>query len=171
MGWDVQGLSGQWREAWFDRSIRRGCRGDSDERRGPLLSFWGSLNGRGAALSFGEGSELMFPVEAGVREGGGRVAVLQGLVCAPGLVWTRSSSALAPGVGALPLLAVFHQLPQQSLPLGKQSRVSRIPHGLQGVQIGLLPSRREAVCECGAPLGQADWPRMLSARAWGPLSW
>lgn len=42
----------------------------------------------------------MFPVEAGVREGGGRVAVLQGLVCAPGLVRTRSSSALAPGVGA-----------------------------------------------------------------------
>ena len=43
-------------------------------RTSPL--FGGSLNGREAALLFGERSELMFPVEVGVREGGGRVVVL-----------------------------------------------------------------------------------------------
>lgn len=37
VGWDMQGLSGQWREAWFDRSIRHGCRGDSDGRRGQTV--------------------------------------------------------------------------------------------------------------------------------------
>ena len=38
--------------------------------------FGGSLNGREAALLFGERSELMFPGEVGVQEGGGRVVVL-----------------------------------------------------------------------------------------------
>ena len=43
---------------------------------GEVRPFWRSLNGREAALLFGERSELMLPVEAGVREGGGGVVVL-----------------------------------------------------------------------------------------------
>ena len=43
---------------------------------GEVRPFWRSLNGREAALLFGERSELMLPVEAGVWEGGGGVVVL-----------------------------------------------------------------------------------------------
>lgn len=37
---------------------------------GEVRPFWSSLNGREAALLFGERSELMFPVEAGGRRWG-----------------------------------------------------------------------------------------------------